>query len=300
MTDTTDHSLHEALSALVDGECSEAELDRLLNALEEENASLYQSQAANASETSEIAAQLTTEAGLRGSWKRMHLSKSISQNLNFDPKVDLSRSIAQAIASEAAPDVINIDKPVAATWFNWRDFAGKTAIAASVAFAFVAGVQFLNPSSSDGAGSGLVAGNEVRADASISGAVAERANGGRAESAQNLPGANVPQGFDLPPLSARTVSAGDVNNANRASRISPVTVNSNLPTGAVVIRNAEMDEYVNRLLYKHAEQSASASALGVIPYARVSDIEAAEEHEVVEGEVSRQATSEYTNEVKKD
>ncbi|VUD56518.1 Sigma factor AlgU negative regulatory protein [Thalassocella blandensis] len=289
MTDNTDNSLHEALSALVDGECSGSDLDKLLNAIGSENSELYSAQAANSdSDSVDPSSSLSagSHASLRENWKRIHLAKAVTQDKTINPQLDLSVAISQAIASEQAPKIQSAGSD-GGRWFTWkpvRDFAGKTAIAASVAFAFVAGVQFLNPSSND-------AGPTIAADST-------------APKSAPSAGATVPQGFELPPLSARTVSAGDVNDSTRAARISPISVNNTLPTGTVVIRNDEMDEYVNRLLYKHAEQSASAGALGLIPYARVSDIEAAEEHgsdvNTEKSNLPNQAKSEYSGESTKE
>lgn len=261
MTENTDNSLHESLSALVDGECSGPELDKLLDAIGAENSELYSAQAANAENVQTAPAQA---GSLRETWRRLHTAKAVASDKNFDPQMDLSAAIAKAIANETTPQIRDVsDKE--AVWFNWkpvRDLAGKTAIAASVAFAFVAGVQFINSPSND-------SGQAVVAESSDQGG-----------NTQQLPGAGVPQGFELPPLSARTVSTGEAGNIAGGSRISPIPGGNNLPAGTVVIRNADMDEYVNRLLYKHAEQSASASALGVIPFARVSDIEAADEAKI--------------------
>lgn len=268
MTENTDYSLSESLSALVDGECTDTELQQILDALEAENPNLYQHAANSSSDPASSSSSVVSEGGsLRDSWKRMHLAKNSRDITDLNPTIDLSLAISEAIAKEELPQV----KAVPGTWAKWRplrDFAGKTAIAASVALAFVAGVQYLNPTSE------------------VEPLVADKAD---SQPHNNMPGAVVPQWFELPPLEARTVSAGNSVNSNARARVTPSPADV-LPSGAVLIRSAEMDEYINRLLYMHAEQTASSGALGLTPYARVSNLEAAEENEL--NEAGNQAVGE--------
>lgn len=263
MTKNFDNSLNESLSALLDGECSENELERLLDAIEAQDGHLYAS-AANSESTE------SSDSSLRETWKRYHAIQQVTQKGGVSSpellKVDLSASIASAIAQESASVIAPAAVGRWASWKPLRDFAGKTAVAASVAVAFVAGVQFMQ--------SGDQPAGEILAE--------------QGAPAAQMPGANVPQGFELPPLTARTVSAGEPSNNARVTPLTNMSGNAGaLPSGSVMVRNSEMDEFINRLLVKHAEQSATSGAIGVTPYARVSNLEGAEEHSAQSGDAGQ-------------
>ncbi len=265
MTEKTDN-LNESLSALLDGECSDSELNSLLDAIGEDSSEEILASANESSFKPDSSSGPSSEfevgssSELRQKLSRYYLAQSaLKGNIHSDPRVDLSASISAAIAKEDAPQITPIEGRWA-TWKNWRDFAGKSAIAASVAIAFVAGVQYVN----------------TPLNGSIDGAVvADKTD----VNSPHIQGAGVPQGFELPPLSARTVSAGQNTQSSIGSsnQVNVAPANATLPTGTIVIRDQEVNAMVNRLLYKHAEQTATSGGLGVIPYARVSDVEAAEE-----------------------
>jgi len=220
MSDTRSSALDESISALVDGESNEMDLQRVLKSMGENDDS-------------------------RDVWSRYHLMKSLmAGDDQATIGVDLSSSIRDAIAQEESVVVPS------GIWSNWSDFLGKGAVAAAVAFGVVVGAQQYMQSPDVGIETPLA---EVAPAASSSGAA-------------------VPPGFELPPLITQTVSAGSLS-----SNAAPRSAVKSLPQGAVVISSDKFQEQVNRLMFKHAEQVSSSGSMGVIPFARVSELKPGEE-----------------------
>ena len=126
--------LLESVSALVDGEASEIELHRILKQLDADHANQDQSVASK--------------------WSRYH---SASQAMADTPLagVDISQSVSSAIAEE--PTYAGTFSSTAKSKLYSM---GRFAIAASVAFVAIIGVQQLNqlePSQQQGAGTDLFA-----------------------------------------------------------------------------------------------------------------------------------------------
>lgn len=132
---------------------------------------------------------------------------------------------------------------------SWMANSAKVAVAAGVAFAFLLGVQGGN-------------------DLSVSPI--------QVASSVNDPGpsASVPEGFELPPLNARTVSTS----SSFVSKSSPVlqsnVVLSELDKQAV---NQEFEKRLNSLMLEHTQSVSVNGAMSVLPYTRVVDLDAAKD-----------------------
>ena len=111
--------LTESVSALVDGEVSELELHRILRQLE-----LEESIEKN-------------EHGIAEKWSRYNLMSQAMSNIPLNGK-DISQSVAEAIAEEDS------HKPNVIQQVFQASSVGRFAIAASVAFMAIVGVQQFN------------------------------------------------------------------------------------------------------------------------------------------------------------
>lgn len=172
--------------------------------------------------------------GLRDTWHRYQLA-SAAMKRDLPPRpVDLSSSISAALDEE---------KPLSTPFAAFMQPLGKVAIAASVALVAVFGVQQFDLSTSS------VPAREI-ADTDTS------ASTGNAQF-------QLPAGYDLPPVTARTVSAG----AQPQSR--PTVLVSAQPIAELADELAVRD-YFNTMMRKHTETAArSSSSQGVLPFARL-------------------------------
>lgn len=223
MTENPRSILNESISALVDGQSNDLDLQRILNSMDEEGASPESGQS------------------IRQTWSRYHAMSAVMKNESaVDLSVDLSVAIRDAIAEEAPHKVKRFS-------FNTiSQGIGKTAVAAAVTFGVVFGVQQFTSS-----------------PAQLEPALADTST-----SAQPIAvGAVVPQGFELPPLTARTVSTNSLAPESIRAR----AVMAPLPQNRIVISTDQFQEQMNRLMQQHAEQVSTSGGMGVIPFARVSN-----------------------------
>ena len=199
--------LLESVSALVDGEASEIELHRILKQLDADHANQDQS--------------------VGSKWSRYH---SVSQAMADTPLggVDISKSVSSAIAEE----------PTYASTFSPRIKSklysmGRFAVAASVAFVAIIGVQQLNqlePSQQQGASSDLFA--------------------SQLEDQVKGPATQYPSGFQ-PNVQARTVNA--VSNI----QLSPQPLKIIKPTSADIesLNDQRMRNYLNEIVRNQSRTS---------------------------------------------
>jgi sigma-E factor negative regulatory protein RseA len=199
--------LLESVSALVDGEASEIELHRILKQLDADHANQDQS--------------------VGSKWSRYH---SVSQAMADTPLggVDISQSVSSAIAEE----------PTYATTFSSTARSklysmGRFAVAASVAFVTIIGVQQLNqlePSQQQGASSDLFA--------------------SQLEDQVKGPATQYPSGFQ-PNVQARTVNA--VSNI----QLSPQPLKIIKPTSADIesLNDQRMRNYLNEIVRNQSRTS---------------------------------------------
>lgn len=141
----------ESLSALMDGEASELELRRALK-------------------------EAAKDAEMSDTWRRYHLAQSLLKGQRIESSVDISGSVMAAIHEQESAAQVD-DTRSRSGWFQ---SATSVAVAASVTFAVLLGVQ--NFSSTQGVDSmqqaGVIARKNVNADllpTSIAGAAATAA-----------------------------------------------------------------------------------------------------------------------------
>lgn len=210
--------LNESLSALMDGEAGELELQRLLKA-----------------------SAASKEVGAR--WSRYQLAASVVRGERVVPvNSGLAANISAAIAQEEPLSQSHGEGGAAndtAARGRWRRSLSRGAVAATVAFAAVLGVQqFSQPQP----GGDLVAG-------------AERPE----QPVQSLP---QPNGFYVPAPSTRAVSTA-----------APRLVPDNPVAGQAQLHRApppELMRHLNRVMIQHSEQAAHIGSQGMVPFARAT------------------------------
>lgn len=210
MAKQTDNSLNQAISAVADGEATDIDLHRLLKATE------------GAGNNAQAA---------RETWSRYHrIGAAIRREETPFGAMDISQSVMAEIAATPLPKV----KGVAA---SWQALMGKTAVAATVAFGVVFGVQQYSTNH------GLQEGGQLAAQ----------------------PAAVVPQGFAAPEHNARTVGV----NPNKIDvNLDAYRVESPQVRQGVDIDEQLLQQHLNRALYIHAQNASHNSAVGVMPFAR--------------------------------
>lgn len=205
----------ESLSALVDDEATIFEERRLLSMHDD---------------------------GLAGKWQSYQLTGALMRREVKPGMRDLSQSIAALIDAEphASPVAVEQMAKPAANAARWRDWFAKSAIAASVAFAVVAGVQLTQTGSLTG---------EMTTDTVIA--------------QQDVdPVVTAPAGFDLPAPVARNVSLGGFSDAAKMDT-------DTLPAQQF-LSNAEVEAELQQLFLEHAELSAENGQFGLMPMARAA------------------------------
>lgn len=199
----------------------------------------------------------------RAQWQRFHqISAAIrGEDVSF-AHVDISAKIRASLADEAVVRVA--DTPVVAAK-PWLHLLGKSSIAAAVALGVLVGVQQLGPQS------------VVPSDAVV------------AESepfvAPDLNSAVVPAGFDSPALSARTVSTGPAT----LVRSGPGTQVQGLPAQQQepFIADPQLQAHFDRLMMIHAQEASANSDISVMPFARLTDLNALDDDPAVTSEEGR-------------
>lgn len=222
MTETQNPALNESISALVDGETNDLDLQRVLKSLENSD-------------------------DARRRWSRYHAVSAIMKGESVAPDIDLSLSVREAVAKEDI--VAHPQRAVSSA--KWRGVVGKTAVAASVAVAMVMGLQYYSPTD-------------------VTPQVADVSN----DNAAPVSGAVVPRGFELPPITAQTVSTGSQQNSQAPRTTEPSLT---IIDGSKIISSEEFQRQINRLMFLHAERVSTSGGMGAIPFARVSDLNAVEE-----------------------
>lgn len=213
--------LNESLSALMDGEVSELELQRLLKA-----------------------SSASTEMGQR--WSRYQLVASALRREQVAP-VDsgLAANISAAIEREEplSRPVGTVESAGQLTRSRWWRPLSRGAVAATVAFAAVLGVQQLSqpqPGNSDML------------------AEAER------PVQQPVQSSPQPSGFYVPAPSTRSVSTGAPRLVpDRQPGVAGQAAAKQVPT-------PELMRHLNRVMIKHSEQAAHVGNQGMVPFARAT------------------------------
>jgi len=173
-------------------------------------------------------------------WHRYQLAASAMRRELPAGIVDLSSRISQALEHEAPP---------AMGWSKWLQPAGRVAIAASVAVVALFGVQQL----------------QLRPGVSEPAAVALSAANPPAVAEQSGPLFQLPAGYELPAVSARTVSVSA--NPQRSVDYRPMLVVKRLVQDPAT--QEEIQSYLNQAMSQHTENAARSTVHGVLPYARL-------------------------------
>ncbi len=225
-----DSYLAESLSALMDGQVSELELQRMLKTTSE-------------------------DADLRARWNRYHVvHAALKKDLTCLAPADFASRISAAIDAEDKLEVVQSQSPktkasgsAVLAINNWWANIGRVAIAASVAGAVVLGVQQMQ--TQPGASSDLVASSEKMTPL-----------------VQEQSAVNLPSGINAPELTARTVAvqSGFESRPNQNRRVAFVPRQSAQPVNA-----DEVSAYVNELMEVHSDNAARNSGQGVLPFTRV-------------------------------
>jgi sigma-E factor negative regulatory protein RseA len=226
--------LAESLSALMDNQASELEIQRLLKALDSDlelksTWSRYQ----------------IASAGLKGKLPVMATSdfaSRISTAIDAEETYSLQPQVApQQTSNPAAGNVIAMP-------LRWWQQAGRVAVAASVAGALVVGVQQYQSAAPQTA--------EIAANTPVTTPVV----------ATETKAANLPSGINAPALSARTVAvqSGYESRPQENRRVMFVPRQQAAP-----VYNEDISTYVNLLIQEHTDNASTNSGQGMLPYTRV-------------------------------
>jgi sigma-E factor negative regulatory protein RseA len=225
----------ESVSALMDGEASELELRRILNASE-------------------------SDESLRSTWSRYQQVSSLMRGESgVAAGIDLSAAIRDVIEDEAVP--VTAADSGRATRPAWLANLSRVGIAASVAAVVVLTAQVVNLGQAPAGGEPNLA--QPLAVQSGAGAAASSSE---ERLLQSGPVLSQPFGYQAPSIAARTVSAS----AGRAPSASYQPVNSRaqlLTTPAEP--PLEVQLYLQQVMEMHAGQAATNGGQGLLPYARV-------------------------------
>ncbi|MGD9660409.1 MAG: sigma-E factor negative regulatory protein [Porticoccaceae bacterium] len=178
---------------------------------------------------------ISEDAELRRTWQRYQLA-SAAMKRDLPPRVtDLSSRISAAIEQESTPK---------SSLSSLLPMFGKVAIAASVTLVAVLGVQQIQLTNTS---------QQLPKVAASSAAATGNSQ------------FQLPAGYDLPPVTARTVSAGSVPQAQSRPTVlvSPRSVVSKADEEAI-------RDYLDGLMQQHTENAAqSLSSQGLLPFARL-------------------------------
>lgn len=229
--------LIESVSALMDNEASELELQRLLK-------------------------ELDADPELKATWSRYQIaSAGLKGKLPAMASTDFAARVSAAIDAEetyssqevAKSKVVgeDVSKPssVVVLPSRWLQQAGRVAVAASVAGALIVGVQqyqAVDPQSSEIASAAPAASPAITQENKI---------------------ANLPAGINAPALSARTVAvqSGYETRPQENRRVMFVPRQEAAP-----VYNEDISTYVNQLIQEHTDNaSLNGGGQGMLPYTRV-------------------------------
>lgn len=233
-------ALAESVSALMDNQASELELQRLLKAMEvdsELKSTWFRYQIASAGLKKDLPVIASNDFAAR-------ISAAIDAEETYliQPPVSIQRNVGPA---SSATNMIAMP-------LRWWQQAGRVAVAASVAGALIVGVQqyqAVAPQTAEFANSTIttvpVVANETKA-------------------------ANLPSGINAPALSARTVAvqSGYESRPQENRRVMFVPRQEAAP-----IYNEDISTYVNQLIQEHTDNASLNSGQGMLPYTRVILIE---------------------------
>ncbi|WP_323814433.1 sigma-E factor negative regulatory protein [Cellvibrio sp. NN19] len=236
--------LAESLSALMDNQASELEIQRLLKALESDPQI----------KTTWSRYQLAS-AGLKGDLPIM-ASSDFAARVSAAIDAEESYSIQPQVAAQVS-QVTQVEgqaSNVVALPSRWWQQVGRAAVAASVAGALIVGVQQYQSGAAPQSA-------EFAANPTVTTPVT---------ATTETKAANLPSGINAPALSARTVAvqSGYESRPQENRRVMFVPRQEAAP-----IYNEEVSTYVNQLIQEHTDNASSNSGQGMLPYTRVILVE---------------------------
>ena len=237
--------LAESLSALMDNQASELEIQRLLKALE-------------------------TDPEIKSTWSRFQIASAglrrelpvltsgdfasrVSAALDAEETYSAPKIAATAPIKAAATVARSVEREkVIAMPIRWWQQAGRVAVAASVAGALIVGVQ------------------QYPSGASQSAQIAATTPAVAPVPSVETRAANLPSGINAPALSARTVAvqSGYEARPQESRRVMYVPRQEAAP-----VYNEDISTYVNQLIQEHTDNASHNSGQGMLPYTRIILIE---------------------------
>ncbi len=224
-------SLAESISALVDGQASELELQRILKTSEQDpevNAAWMRYQ---------LVGSL-----LRGE-KLNYGEKALNSESGFRAMSGFSQRVSAAIATESP--AVRSANAKQGLWYQ----LGRVALVASVAGGMVLGVQQFN--STQGVGTEIAA-------------IANTA-------VNPAPAVSLPSGINTQAVSTRTVAmqSGYELRPQENRRVMFKPHPATASTATTLVSDEEVTQYVNKMIQAHSDNAVMNSNQGVLPYARV-------------------------------
>ena len=227
---STHHALAESISALVDNQASELELQRVLKASE-------------------------TDPEVKATWSRYQIaSAAMRRDLPALELTDFSARLSAALDQEEAHSVAApaTQKKASSLWQNISRFAVAASVAGGVvmfAQTYTGGTQSTNVVAS-------------AAPAAVETAQPTAASAGAAVS--------LPAGYHAQPLTARTVGLQSGYESRQQDNRQVIFVPRQSTTQmASKVSNEEVRDYLNQLIEDHADNAALNSGQGMLPFARV-------------------------------
>lgn len=227
--------LAESLSALMDNQASELELQRLLKALDadqELKSTWSRYQIASAGLKGDVPVLASSDFA-----SRVSAAIDAEETYSQQPQVITNQDIGSAVAGN-----------VIAMPMRWWQQAGRAAVAASVAGALIVGVQQYQSIAPQSV--------EMAANAPVTAPVA----------ATETRAANLPSGINAPALTARTVAvqSGYESRPQESRRVMYVPRQEATP-----VYNEDISTYLNQLIQEHTDNASLNSGQGMLPYTRV-------------------------------
>lgn len=222
-------TLAESISALMDNQASEFELQRILKASEH-------------------------DADLKSTWSRYQIAGAVlrgEQAPLFSPSEmsDFSSRLSAAIAAEETvqtASAVSLSSPeTTKAQQGWLYQLGRVTLVASVAGGMILGVNQFNTTGSD---TNQIAATVAPATAPVEGAV------------------SLPSGINGPLINTRNVAVQTGYEVrpqeNRRVMFQP-------RQSTPVVSDEEVSRYVNQMIKAHSDNAAMNAGQGVLPYARV-------------------------------
>ena len=224
-------TLAESISALMDNQASELELQRILKASEQD-----------ADVKATWSRYQITGALLRGDQTPVFSSLVMSDfSARLSAAIDAEDTLTASDKTAATKSTVEQTKPQQGLWYQ----LGRVALVASVAGGMVLGVNQFNSTSVE---SSQIAGNSVVIPAPVESTV------------------SLPSGINGPLLNTRNVAV-QTGYETRPQENRRVMFQPRQATPAV--SDEEVSRYVNQMIKAHSDNAAMNSGQGVLPYARV-------------------------------